>query len=152
MTVWFQVASVLSLSGKTLVAGTPGNPYQSIPGRNVFHLNPAQTRPPEPAHPPPARAKVVGIITLLPVKLALLKVYVPARGPEPARETACVLKVGQRDGPIEVLDIDAAAGSVKINNSGSIMVLALVNEDRQPQGPPPRPNPPPLPPPPVPRF
>jgi hypothetical protein len=77
-------------------------------------------------------------------KRALLKVYLPANPPEPAKEVSCILAVGQREGPIEVLEIDEVAGTVKVNNSDTVsnshavMVLTFEKES-------PRPQPPPLP-------
>jgi hypothetical protein len=67
-------------------------------------------------------------ITTFGDKRALLKVKFPARPPEPAREVSCILTVGQREGPIEVLEIDESAGSVRINNSGTEMVLTLAQD------------------------
>jgi hypothetical protein len=92
----------------------------------------------------------VGITTILHDKRALLKVYFPARPPEPAKEVSCILTPGQREGPIEVLAIDETTGSVKVNNSGTEMVLNLArdgprHEDTPPPGAPPPPAPPPRP-------
>ena len=113
----------------------PGNPYLVISERNVFAL-----RPPLP-HPEPPRAPIpkvvpVGIATILGVKQALLKVYYPAQPPQPAREDSCVLTVGQREGPIEVLAIDEATRSIEIENSGTIVVLSLDRDGPRQQAPP----------------
>ena len=70
----------------------------------------------------------VGITTILGDKRVLLRVKFPAQPPEPAREASCILTVGQREGPIEVLKIDEIAGSVEINNSGAVMVLTLARD------------------------
>ena len=136
---------MLSLSASLLVTETSGNPYLVITGRNVFDLRPQQT--PVPTVPEVLLPKVtpLGITTILPGKRVLLKVYFPSRPPEPAKEVSCILTVGQREGPIEVLAIDETAASVKVNNSGTIMVLTLDRDSPRPQpsplppGPPPRP-------------
>ena len=65
--------------------------------------------------------------------------------PEPAKELSCILTVGQREGPIEVLEIDERAGSVTVNNSGTVQVLTLQQDSPRPQtlalSPPPTPLP-----------
>jgi hypothetical protein len=66
---------------------------------------------------------------------ALLKVSLPALPPEPAKEFSCILTVGQREGPVEVLEIDERAGSVRVNNSGTVAVLTLEQEGPRPQSP-----------------
>jgi hypothetical protein len=79
-------------------------------------------------------------------KHALLKVYLPANAPEPAKEIPCILAVGQREGPIEVLEIDEVAGTVRVNNSNTVMVLTFEKESPRRQPPPPIRDLPPLPP------
>jgi hypothetical protein len=137
---------LLSLSAALLVTDAAGNPYGVIAGSNVFRLRPP---PPQDSPTPPAiipKVTPIGITTMLAKKLALLKVNFPSRPPEPAKEVSCILSVGQREGPIEVVAIDETEGSVKINNSGTIMVLSL---DRDGPRKPPSPIPPgPLPQPP----
>lgn len=135
----------LSLGAKALVAETSGNPYLGIAGSNVFRLKPPQRQGTDLPPAPLPRAKAVGITTILRAKLALLKVYLPAIPPEPAKEFSCILTVGQREGPIEVLEIDEMAGSVKVNNSGTVMMLTLEKGSPRPQNPPLLPEPPPLP-------
>ncbi len=119
---------MLSLGATALVAATPGHPYVGIAGSNVFHLrSPAL----QATNPPPAllpQVIPVGITTILGDKRVLLRVKFPAQPPEPAREASCILAVGQREGPIEVLKIDEVTGSVKINNSGAVMVLTLARD------------------------
>ena len=128
-----------------MVAETSRHPYLGIAGSNVFRLRLPQPPPPVPPPAPLARVKVVGVTTFPADKLALLKVYLPAIPPEPAKEVSCILTVGQREGPIEVLEIDEVAGSVKVNNSGTVIVLTLEKGSSRPQNPSPPPEPPPLP-------
>lgn len=139
------VALALSLSARTLLAATSGSPYQGIVSQNVFGLVPVPTQ--VKAVPPASLPKVqpVGITTMLGDKRALLKVSVPAMPPEPAKELSCILTVGQREGPIEVLEIDERAGSVTVDNSGTVQVLTLQQDSPRPQtlalSPPPTPLP-----------
>jgi hypothetical protein len=129
---WLLVALGLSLSTPALVAETAGHPYLGIAGSNVFRLKAPQPPPPPLQSVPLTRAKLVGITTLGD-KRALLKVYLPANPPEPAKEISCILAAGQRDGPIEVLEIDEVAGTVKVNNSDTVMVLTFEKESPRPQ-------------------
>jgi hypothetical protein len=137
---------LLSLSAALLVTDAAGNPYGVIAGSNVFRLRPP---PPQDSPTPPAiipKVTPIGITTVLAKKMALLKVNFPSRPQEPAKELSCILGVGEREGPIEVVAIDETEGSVKINNSGTLMVLSL---DRDGPRKPPSPIPPgPLPQPP----
>ena len=121
---WFLCGLAFALGSRALLAIPPGNPYRVISERNVFGLRP----PPRRLDPPPAPLpKVVpdGITDILGVKQALLRVCSPAGPHEPAKEVPCVLSVGQREGPIEVLAIDEATRNIEINNSGTIMMLNL---------------------------
>jgi hypothetical protein len=90
-------------------------------------------------------------ITTLGGKRVLLKVRFPAQPSAPASGASCILTVGQREGPIEVLEIDEATGSVKINNSGAVMVLTLAQDGPRLQTASPPERPPPLPSPPLPQ-
>jgi hypothetical protein len=129
---WLLVALGLSLGTPALVAETAGHPYLGIASSNVFRLK-APLRTPPPVQPVPlTKVKLVGITTLGD-RRALLKVYLPTIPPEPAKEVSYILAVGQRDGPIEVLDIDEVAGTVKVNNSGTVMVLTFEKESPRPQ-------------------
>ena len=135
---WLLVALGLGLGAEALVADASGNPYLGITGSNVFRLKAPQPRPRTAAlrHCPESSwlaSRPFGD------KRALLKVYLPANPPEPAKEVSCILTVGQREGPIEVLEIDEVAGSVKVNNSGTVMVLTFEKESPRPQAAPPLP-------------
>jgi hypothetical protein len=80
--------------------------------------------------PPPALPKIIlnGITTITGHRLALLKVQFPAKPGEPAREQSLIMNEGQRDGDIELLQIDEKAGRVKVSNSGTITILTFDNE------------------------
>jgi hypothetical protein len=84
------------------------NLYKAIPDRNVFKLTePPQVQPP--SNPPPVLPKITltGITTILGRKLAVLRVQLPPLGGQPAKEESYMLAEGQRDGNIEVLQIDS---------------------------------------------
>ena len=112
-------------------ADASGNPYLEIVRNNSFRLKPPQRLEADLPAVPLAKVKLVGISTFGD-KYALLKIYFPALPPEPARELSCVLTVGQREGPVELLEVDAPAAKVKVRNSGAVVVLTLENEKSPP--------------------
>jgi len=125
------------------------NPYQNIVDRNVFGLK-SPPPPPDPELNKPAPPKITptGITTILGNKRALFKVQMPARPPEPAKEQSYIMTEGEREGQIEVLEIDEKAGSIKFNDYGTVVTLSLEKDGAKPQpGPPmgvpgaPQPNP-----------
>ena len=126
------VALVLGLGMDALLAETSGNPYMAIAGSNSFRLKPPQRQEQEPPVLELPRIKLVGITTFGDKRM-LLMVYLPARPPEPARELSCILTIGQREGPIELVDVDEVAGRVTVRNSGKVMLLTLENEKPGPQ-------------------
>src|SRR5262249_46742107 len=99
--------------------------------RNVFALK-APPPPPDPEanKPPPVKITLTGITTILGNKRALMKTPAPPGKPgEPAKqEMSYILTVGQREGDIEVLDIDEVGGNVKVRN-GSIEVTLNIDKD-----------------------
>jgi hypothetical protein len=122
---------------------TAGNPYlETITNRNLFALNP----PPDPtlvaAKPavPPPNIFLTGITTIMGGKRALLRVARPARPPEPAREVPLILKEGgpEEEG-VQVLEINIAAGTVRVRNQGVDQLLDM--EKNAPKGPPSAPAP-----------
>jgi hypothetical protein len=110
-----------------LSADASHNPYAAIAERNVFNLRPPPSAtPPEPPPPPVPKITLTGITTILGDKRALFKVQ--EQGTPPARaakEESYILAEGQRDGDVEVLAIDEAAGAVKVNNHGTVQELTL---------------------------
>ena len=106
------------------------NRYESISERNVFGLKPPPPPPdPEAAKPPPVKITLTGITTII-GKRALLKTPPPSSKPgEPSKgEQSYILAEGQREGDIEVLEIDEKAGSVKVKN-GTALVLLTFEKD-----------------------
>jgi hypothetical protein len=120
-------ALVMSLSTACSVAETSAHPYWGIARSNSFRLKPPQRPSTEMPPVPLPKVKLVGITTFGD-SYALLKIYLPALPSEPARELSCVLTVGQREGPIELLEVEAQAAKVKVRNSGTVMVLTLEYE------------------------
>ena len=105
------------------------NPYQSIVDRNVFSLKPP-TPPADPAEvnkPTVVKITLTGMTTILGNKRVLMKTAPPPGKPGegPKSEQSYILTEGQREGDIEVIEIDEKAGSVKVNNGGTIQTLTF---------------------------
>jgi hypothetical protein len=114
----------LCTTGNAVGGDSPGNPYQGIVDRNVFGLKPPPPPPdPESTKPPPPKVFLTGITTILGNRRALLKMTPPAKPGEPAKEQSFTLGEGQREGDIEVLEINEKAGTVKVNDYGTITTL-----------------------------
>jgi len=116
---------VLCVSASAQVQTTAGNPYRLITARNVFGLR----SPPPPAakQTPIAAPQIVltGLSTITGRKLALLKLDFPAKPAQKQKEELCILKEGEADGPVRVLQIDMKAQSVKVDNCGTIDLLTF---------------------------
>ena len=100
-------------------------PYVPIVERNIFGLNPPQVVAPT-APEPPSTITLNGIMTIFGTPQALLKVAVPPRPPEPAKEESLILGEGERQDDIEVTHIDQKAGVVTFNNHGVVQEIPLV--------------------------
>ncbi|MDB6122237.1 MAG: hypothetical protein JWQ71_1230 [Pedosphaera sp.] len=106
---------------------TDGNPFKVIVERNVFDLRP----PPPPAsatasNTPPPNVKLTGIATILGKKQALFMVQeaaTPGKGPN--KELSYILTEGQREGAVEVVEINEKANTVRIKNDGNISLLTF---------------------------
>jgi hypothetical protein len=109
-TLVYLLSFSLGISAHAVSAGD--SPYKNIVERNVFGLKPPQG-PVADAPPPPSKITLTGITTLLENKRALLSVQVPNKPLE-----TFMLTEGQRDGEIEVREIDEKAGTVKVLNHG----------------------------------
>ncbi|HVV73797.1 MAG TPA: hypothetical protein VHI52_20200 [Verrucomicrobiae bacterium] len=131
----------LCAGARAFVPGTSGDHYQTIPDRNLFGLRAPPPATNEP--PPPQLTKILltGITTILGDKRALMKTLLPPGKPgEQAKEQSLILSEGQREGEIEVLAIDETAGSVKVNNSGTVMTLTFEKDGAKLPGGPPSPG------------
>lgn len=127
----FVALGALILTGVVACAATAdaGNPYaDTIVGRNVFSLK----TPPPPPNPedlvkkdPPPKILLQGLTTILGRRQVLFKVQLAAKPGQPAKEESYVLTEGERQGEIEVLEIDENAGVVKFNNHGTVEPLNM---------------------------
>ncbi len=118
-------------------ANTDSNPYQSIVDRNVFGLK--DPPPPPPPGPDPGKTQsppitLTGIMTILGKKTAFMSFPAPAKPPEPAKQSSIMLTEGQRDGEIEVLQIDEKGGSVKVSSYGTVTNLTFEKNGTKPSG------------------
>ena len=98
-----------------------GTPYNAIWLRNVFDLKPPTPPPTVPtnAPAPPPNIKLTGITTIFGNKQALFMVQEPQTpGKPPSKEESYILKEGERQGALEVLNIDPKTSLVKIKNDG----------------------------------
>jgi hypothetical protein len=114
---------------RAVPAESSDNPYQSIIDRNVFSLKPPPP-PPDPAEankPQVLKITLTGITTIFGDKRVLMKTAPPPGKPGegPKTDQSYILTVGQREGDIEVIDIDEKAGSVKVNNGGTVQTLTF---------------------------
>ena len=121
------LAGVPSLATHAVVDSAK-NPFQSIVRRNAFRLEPipsvVKPRPPLPT------IKLVGITTILGDKRAILRVQLPANYGETIREQSLILIEGRSEGAITVTEVDEIAGTVRLNNSGTMIMLSLEPEPR----------------------
>jgi hypothetical protein len=100
------------------------NPYQPIVERNVFGLkDPPPPPSPDAEKPPPAKITLTGISTILGRKQALLEWTEPPTPGQQPKKNYSILTEGQREGQIEVLQIDEKAGMVKVRNYGVAQTL-----------------------------
>jgi hypothetical protein len=112
-------------SADVIDAASSGAPYGRIAERNLFGLHDpvvVQAITPPPTLP---RVTLSGTTTILGYRLALLRVQSPAKPGEQQREESFMLSEGQREGRIEVLEINEKAGTVRVNNSGTEMTVVF---------------------------
>jgi hypothetical protein len=111
----------------TALALTTDNPYSAIASRNAFALKPPVVVTNTPTTPvvAPAGIELQGINTILGKAQVFLKIKLPARPPKPPEDQSVVLEAGQREGDVEVISIDAAAGVVRLKNRGDEMALNM---------------------------
>jgi len=124
---------------------TQGNPYQAIVGRNVFGLKPPPP-PPPPEDPlkknPPPTIKLQGVQTILGRRQVLFKL--PAKPPGQPKEESFLMNEGERQGEIEVVQIDMQTEAVKFKNHGQEQLLNMKDDaDKPALGAPPPPGIPP---------
>ncbi len=125
----FCIAAFGCVIAARAVVNDGGNPYYPIVERNVFGLKDPPP-PPEPKQegPPPPKITLTGITDVLGRKLALLEWQEPPAAGQPAKKNFSTLTEGQREGKIEVLEIDIKAGIVKVNNYGVTNTLSFKDD------------------------
>jgi len=119
-------------------ADSSANPYQGIVDRNVFGLRPPPPPPSnEPVRPPPPAIALTGITTILGKKLAFMNVQVPPKPGEQGKggPQSFMLGIGEREGDIEVLEIDEIGGVVKVNDYGIITNVPFAKVPTTPTAP-----------------
>lgn len=115
-----------AISVRAAVPNTSFEVYKAIPERNVFGLKPPlPPAPPPDAERPQTKLTLTGITTILGRKMALLKADLPAKAGEAARDQSYLLTEGQRDGELEVIQIDEKARTVTVDNAGIVMTITF---------------------------
>jgi hypothetical protein len=118
---------VLATLGVESWALTTDNPYSAIANRNAFALKPpvVVTNAPTTPEVAPAGIELQGITTILGKPQVFLKIKQPPRPPKPAEDLSVVLEAGDREGDVQVISIDAAAGLVRLENRGAALALNM---------------------------
>jgi hypothetical protein len=114
------------------------NPYQGIVDRNVFGLRPPPPPPStDPVKPPLPPISLTGITTILGKKLAFMSVQVPPKPGEQGKggPQSYMLGIGEREGDIEVIDIDEKGGTVKMSYTGVITNVPFAKLPNTPSAP-----------------
>jgi hypothetical protein len=111
---------------KVLSAAASADYYQQIPARNLFGLH--EPAPQIIEQPKPQLPRIIlNGITTMGSKLVFLKVQFPPKPGEQQQqaEQSFMLTEGQREGAIEILEIDEKAGTIRVNNSGTEMTIGF---------------------------
>ncbi|MBI1841560.1 MAG: hypothetical protein HYR88_12005, partial [Verrucomicrobia bacterium] len=120
-------------------SGTPENPYKLIPIRNPFGLAqpapPADEAPPPPPPPPPMTVRLSGMTDLVGRKIALL--VLTESGPNKTPRSR-QLGEGEKESGVEVIAIDFATRSVKVNNNGQVTNVTFGKLEASAAAPPPQ--------------
>lgn len=126
----------LQTVAQAITADSPGNPYLGIVDRNVFALKPKPEVPLVPPTPevPAQKITLQGIVKAFGKKQVLWKTVMPARPGEPAKEKSFMCSEGEREGEIEILEINELAGTVKVMNNGKPQSLSLEKDGMKPTG------------------
>jgi hypothetical protein len=120
------VVIVASCCGaKVLSAAASADYYNQIPKRNLFGLHEPVPQVVEPPKLQLPRIVLNGIATMG-SKLAFLKVQTPPKpGEQQQAEQSFTLTEGQREGGIEILQINEKAGTIRVNNFGTEMTVGF---------------------------
>jgi hypothetical protein len=71
------------------------------------------------------KLKLVGLTSISGKNRALLKAEWPASSSGPAREQQLILSEHERNGQVEVLEIDVKSASARVSTSGVVTLLTL---------------------------
>jgi hypothetical protein len=127
MTWVLAVLALCGANGRAITMGSSTNRFGDIARRNVFGLKEPK-QPEAPAQPQRQLPRLIlnGISTMLGNKQVFMKLL-PATGAptEAGKEKPLMLTEGQRDGDVEVVQIDERVGSVQVINSGTPMTLTI---------------------------
>lgn len=113
-------------------ASAQTNPFEAILTRNVFGLVPVPP-PPKPEPPPLPKITLTGITTVTGEPRALLKMPAPT-GKTPGAtggELYFNLRAGEREGDVQVLEIDERASRVVLTYTGREMTLGFEKDVSQ---------------------
>jgi hypothetical protein len=115
------------------------NPYQEIADLNAFRLKPPPPPPePEKVKTPPPKITLTGITTRGGKKTAFLKTPgTPGKPGEPTKEQYYAIAEGTMSQDIEVLEINAKAGTVRIKFEGTEVPLNFIDNGAKAIAPPP---------------
>ena len=119
-----KVRVVLGILAASMLFTASANPYLPIVDRNVFGLREPPPPPPPPAQPPVAddnaELMLTGVVDFRLGRWAL--VTRTERGKTPRAYT---LAVGERQDNLELLDLDIAAGTVRLRHDSAEVVLSF---------------------------
>jgi len=126
------VGALVAGAGAIAAADTPeatANPYQGVVDRNVFALKPPPPPPdPESVKPPTPDFALTGIMTLGGKRALFKSTPKPGKGADPAaKEHSYILAEGQRDGEVQVEQIDELAKTVTLTYDGTALKLDFTN-------------------------
>jgi hypothetical protein len=132
MLVCMAAGLALSASARAATTDSRDKPYDVIPVRNLFALKelPKPVQPPPPVQPT-NDIKLQGINFILGRWQVLFKV----RFPPPRGEMSFVMKEGEGQDEIEVLEINGKARSVTFKNNGIEQVLTMERNASTPSAP-----------------
>lgn len=92
------------------------HPYETIAVRNVFRLQPLPNRETQRPSTPPSPIILQGVSSIAGRKWALMQVG----------STAVLLSEGEKQGDVEVIQIDVRTATVKVHNGELVQSLGLV--------------------------
>ena len=120
--VWSRSLAVILLCA--ISASAQPNPFEAILTRNVFGLVPVPPLAQQP-EPPLPKITLTGITTVTGPARALLKMAATPGTANPGGERFFNLKVGERDGELEILEINEKSRTVVIAYSGRTLTVGF---------------------------